>query len=51
MEEYAREKEAKLSEQRAKEEAKTAQELADRKLANKEIEKFRARVSVDIVTM
>lgn len=43
-----REKEAELSEQRSREEAKRLHELAERRLANKEIEKFRERVSEKI---
>ena len=44
VDEFARQREAELSEQKAKEEAKRQRELAERRLANKEIEKFRERV-------
>ena len=38
-------REAELEELRAREEAKRTQEMAEGKLANKELEKFRERVS------
>lgn len=45
VEGYTRSKEAELSEQNMREEAKKAQELVERRLANKELELFRQRVS------
>lgn len=45
VEQYVSGKEADLEEQKAREEAKRAQELAEGRLANKELEQFRERVS------
>ena len=44
MEKYVRQKQAELEEQKEREEARRTQELAERRLANKELEKFRERV-------
>lgn len=44
MEEYARQREEGLSEQRAREEASRLRELAERRAGSKELERFRARV-------
>lgn len=45
VEQYVSSKEAELEEQKAREESKKAQELAEGRLANMELEKFRERVS------
>jgi hypothetical protein len=44
--EYVSSRESELEEQKAWEEVKRAQEAAERRLANKELEKFRERVSL-----
>lgn len=46
-----REKDAELSEKRSREEARRHQELTERRLANREIEKFRERVSCSAACM
>ncbi len=45
VEEYASGREAEFEVHRLREEARRAQEQAERRLANKELEKFRERVS------
>ncbi len=45
MEEYINNKDAELAEEKLEEEAKRSQELAERRLATRELEKFRERVS------
>ena len=45
IEEYAKTKDAELAQQKLQDEAKRNQELAQRRLATKELEKFRERVS------